>query len=109
MTHRPDPDPTQTSAFYICPMHPEVRQEGPGNCPRCGMTLVPEHEAAGMPHGKAGHGAAHGHGHQHQHGHDHAAPIRQIGTLRGQDARHDSVPAGFDGPVYTCPMHPEVR
>ena len=22
---------------------------------------------------------------------------------------HDEVPAGFDGPVYTCPMHPEVR
>ena len=26
---------------YVCPMHPEVRQEGPGQCPKCGMTLVP--------------------------------------------------------------------
>src|SRR4029453_8758606 len=26
---------------YACPMHPEVRQRGPGNCPKCGMTLEP--------------------------------------------------------------------
>lgn len=29
------------SAVYACPMHPEVRQPGPGRCPKCGMTLVP--------------------------------------------------------------------
>ena len=27
---------------YACPMHPEVRQDRPGNCPKCGMTLMPE-------------------------------------------------------------------
>jgi len=26
---------------YTCPMHPQVRQMGPGNCPICGMTLEP--------------------------------------------------------------------
>ncbi|MDO8492403.1 MAG: heavy metal translocating P-type ATPase [bacterium] len=26
---------------YICPMHPEIRQERPGMCPECGMNLVP--------------------------------------------------------------------
>ncbi|MDZ4253179.1 MAG: HAD-IC family P-type ATPase, partial [Sulfuritalea sp.] len=26
---------------YTCPMHPEVRQTGPGNCPTCGMALEP--------------------------------------------------------------------
>ncbi|MBI4205084.1 MAG: YHS domain-containing protein, partial [Betaproteobacteria bacterium] len=26
---------------YTCPMHPEVQQEGPGSCPKCGMALVP--------------------------------------------------------------------
>jgi Cu+-exporting ATPase len=26
---------------YICPMHPEVRQKGPGDCPKCGMALEP--------------------------------------------------------------------
>ena len=29
-------------AIYTCPMHPEVRQLGPGSCPICGMALEPE-------------------------------------------------------------------
>lgn len=29
-------------AWYICPMHPEVRQQGFGTCPLCGMALEPE-------------------------------------------------------------------
>ena len=28
-------------AIYTCPMHPEVRQVGPGDCPKCGMALEP--------------------------------------------------------------------
>src|SRR3546814_815965 len=28
--------------IYTCPMHPEIRQVGPGNCPICGMALEPE-------------------------------------------------------------------
>ncbi|MGB9103530.1 MAG: YHS domain-containing protein, partial [Terriglobales bacterium] len=31
---------------YICPMDPEVRQQGPGACPKCGMALEPEMIAA---------------------------------------------------------------
>jgi hypothetical protein len=30
---------------YTCPMHPEIRQDGPGKCPECGMDLVPEEDA----------------------------------------------------------------
>jgi Cu+-exporting ATPase len=26
---------------YTCPMHPEIRQDHPGNCPKCGMSLEP--------------------------------------------------------------------
>jgi len=33
-------------ATYICPMDPEVRQQGPGACPKCGMALEPEVPAA---------------------------------------------------------------
>ena len=37
--------PTEQAAvadtIYTCPMHPEVRQDHPGNCPKCGMTLEP--------------------------------------------------------------------
>jgi len=29
------------SAMYTCPMHPEIQQQGPGACPKCGMALEP--------------------------------------------------------------------
>jgi len=31
---------------YTCPMHPEIRQPGPGTCPKCGMALEPVLPAA---------------------------------------------------------------
>jgi len=36
----PPPD-SPAGTIYTCPMHPEVRQDHPGNCPKCGMTLEP--------------------------------------------------------------------
>ncbi len=38
----PKADAAQADAIYTCPMHPEVRQVGPGSCPICGMALEPE-------------------------------------------------------------------
>ena len=73
---------------YVCPMHPEVRQDHPGDCPKCGMHLVPEGQEA------------------HHGGHDHHAHGPQSGAA---DGRYDSVPEDHDGAVYTCPMHPQVR
>lgn len=35
-------EPVPTGAIYTCPMHPEIRQQGPGSCPICGMALEPE-------------------------------------------------------------------
>ncbi|MCW8806828.1 MAG: heavy metal translocating P-type ATPase [Rhodanobacter sp.] len=32
---------TEPDAIYTCPMHPEVQQVGPGDCPKCGMALEP--------------------------------------------------------------------
>lgn len=34
--------PVTMTGIYTCPMHPEVRQEGEGECPICGMALEPE-------------------------------------------------------------------
>lgn len=34
-------EPSKTDVIYTCPMHPEIRQEGPGSCPKCGMALEP--------------------------------------------------------------------
>ena len=33
--------PAAPGAIYTCPMHPEIRQDHPGSCPKCGMTLEP--------------------------------------------------------------------
>nr|WP_177177976.1 copper-translocating P-type ATPase [Citreimonas salinaria] len=68
-------------------MHPEVRRTAAGDCPKCGMHLLPEGEAADPA--------------EHHQGHSHVA-----GAAAGQ---YDSIPAEWSGPIYTCPMHPEVR
>jgi len=44
--HAPTPTAKAVSApsndgVYTCPMHPEIRQKGPGDCPLCGMALEP--------------------------------------------------------------------
>ena len=36
------PEPMLDGTIYTCPMHPEVRQAGPGSCPICGMALEPD-------------------------------------------------------------------
>ena len=35
-------EPVAEGAIYTCPMHPQIRQVGPGACPICGMALEPE-------------------------------------------------------------------
>ncbi|MHA6326509.1 copper-transporting P-type ATPase [Roseivivax sp. CAU 1753] len=76
--------------FYVCPMHSEVRQDGPGECPKCGMHLVAAAEAEAHAH--------HDHHTHEHHGHDESV-----------DGEYDVVPAGYEGAVYTCPMHAQVR
>ncbi|ASI70419.1 copper-translocating P-type ATPase [Diaphorobacter nitroreducens] len=34
--------PSRAGMLYTCPMHPEIRQDHPGTCPKCGMALEPE-------------------------------------------------------------------
>ncbi len=35
------PPAAEDGTVYTCPMHPEIRQDQPGDCPKCGMTLEP--------------------------------------------------------------------
>ncbi len=80
---------------YTCPMHPEIRSTEEGKCPKCGMFLAPEGEAMDHAH----------HGHDHS-GHSHAHGAATVGVKGGE---YDTVPEGYTGTVYTCPMHAEVR
>ena len=76
----------QAGTIYTCPMHPEVRQDHPGNCPICHMNLVPEGQPVSGP----------------DH-HGHAA---------GEQAPASAAPPPQEAPAgttYTCPMHPEVQ
>ena len=38
---RPAPEPMPAGTLYTCPMHPEIVQDHPGDCPLCGMALEP--------------------------------------------------------------------
>jgi hypothetical protein len=40
MSNEPGPD----TIIYTCPMHPEVKSDRPGKCPKCGMDLVAANE-----------------------------------------------------------------
>ncbi|MBV8699921.1 MAG: copper-translocating P-type ATPase, partial [Bradyrhizobium sp.] len=42
LDQREPPQDASPDAIYTCPMHPEIRQVGPGSCPICGMALEPE-------------------------------------------------------------------
>src|SRR5579863_9286558 len=39
---KPAAPPEPKGTVYTCPMHPQIRQLGPGACPICGMALEPE-------------------------------------------------------------------
>ncbi len=41
-SHSPSASATASQALYTCPMHPEIEQRGPGDCPICGMDLEPK-------------------------------------------------------------------
>jgi Cu+-exporting ATPase len=70
---------------YTCPMHPEVRQKGPGKCPKCGMFLQPVGATS------TGDGTAAGHTHT-------TAAVAPVAVVNGERDVE-----------YTCPMHPQIR
>ncbi|WP_282828843.1 copper-translocating P-type ATPase [Pelomonas sp. V22] len=79
--------------IYTCPMHPEIRQDHAGQCPICGMHLVPVDAAAPPSHAS--------HQHHHHHPADAVAPAK--------DAAAPASAARAATAIYTCPMHPEIR
>ena len=50
MMGNPPAAPGGSDQEHVCPMHPDVRQRGPGRCPTCGMDLVPTERAPSAEH-----------------------------------------------------------
>jgi Cu+-exporting ATPase len=78
------PPAAGVKSVYTCPMHPEVEQDKPGACPKCGMALE-------LKTGNAGTGD------------------EENETKPEAIACEFHPPAAGAKPVYTCPMHPEVE
>ena len=103
------PGATPAGVIYTCPMHPEVRQDHPGACPKCGMTLQPVPAGQTPPEASGASGSAAGHlhhGHEHGHGHGHAQAPQAVPAAA--DPAQSPKPAA-PGTIYTCPMHPQIR
>jgi len=74
---------------YTCPMHPEIHAPKPGNCPKCGMSLVRE-KVKTVPKKKVTPVKS-------------AAPTQKPVTETKRDTMQDIKVVS-----YTCPMHPEI-
>ncbi len=60
----------QTKTEYVCPMHPEVVEDEPGSCPKCGMDLVAREAGGDSDAGEHDENRGHEH-HEHHHDHKH--------------------------------------
>ena len=106
---------------YVCPMHAQIVQDGPGKCPICGMNLVPLKKSDSSP-TEPNH--IHSHPHDHTTPRDHRSdgdqyycpmlcegdkkylkpgdcPVCGMHLVKEQKLKTNSI-------EYTCPMHPEI-
>jgi len=90
-----------SGTIYTCPMHPEVRDIEDSGCPICNMALKPEDEVTNSSNNN------HAHNHSHAHGHGEGADSGEVKSAKG--GKYDKVPENYNGTIYICPMHPEVR
>ncbi|MES2299429.1 MAG: heavy metal translocating P-type ATPase [Pseudomonadota bacterium] len=81
------PETASAATIYTCPMHPEVREDKPGSCPKCGMTLQPMAEGQQVK----------------------AAAKLSGSALAASAPIHSPVQPKAVGAIFTCPMHPEIR
>ncbi len=87
----------QKQVIYKCPMHPEVKADKPGKCPKCGMNLVEGQEA------KNAKVAAY----------VYTCPmhkeVMQDKAGKCPKCGMNLVKTELEKVIYTCPMHPEIK
>lgn len=74
----------ETRTIYTCSMHPEIEQEESGQCPRCGMDLIPKESAGGEA------GTHHDHGTHVDHGTHEPGGHEQHSNEADEHADHDT-------------------
>ncbi|MEP6796138.1 MAG: copper-translocating P-type ATPase [Saprospiraceae bacterium] len=80
---------------YTCPMHPEISQDKPGSCPKCGMNLVPVTSKEVKP-------SMHREEDEPPHQMDHSDHVQE------KKAPVELTQTGSSFKKYTCPMHPQI-
>ncbi len=86
-----------TKQQYTCPMHPEVIKDEPGNCPKCGMNLVPLKVAESKIHSDAKPAAV-----------DHSKIKISGDKVSSSEGDHAAAALKQGMQQYTCSMHPQV-
>ena len=106
-----EPAPAPGCLMHACPMHPEVCQSSPGNCPRCGMALEPAppttQETAEFTCPMHPEVVAGGPGRCPKCGMPLELRTATVADHAGH-AGHGAMASTGQATEYTCPMHPEV-
>ncbi|AMN49186.1 copper-translocating P-type ATPase [Psychrobacter sp. P2G3] len=92
-----------SGTIYTCPMHPEVRDIEDSGCPICNMALKPEDQVVK----EVADSKDNEDSHAHCHGTDTTDNSAEVKSIKG--SKYDKVPENYNGTIYICPMHPEVR
>lgn len=95
-----------TKLYYTCPMHTEVISQKPGDCPKCGMTLI---KKTGAVQAKTASKIIEKQEKKAQKTNENKEKTDLILKTEAKDKGiSQSVASAKDEEVYTCPMHPEV-
>ena len=101
--------PTLQKRHYTCVIHPEVMQDHPGNCPKCGMELVPVEEQKKRPTHNAQHPTPNGEAVHHIDHSGHSSQSGNSGQLTQPAMHHHDHHAGGEHMRHEMKMQSSVN